>query len=123
MKGLLGKVEMPHVKPSIAIRAVSVITYVACLILNVLNGMLGPNNVSAVSEKFKLWVTPPGFIFSIWGLIYTSVAVALYSAFYRNTWRIRTHVWFCLVNVLNALWINVWCRGTGEAMIALGACC
>jgi hypothetical protein len=87
------------------------------VILNGLNGLLGPETVVEVSDQFKLWVTPPHFIFSIWGIIYTLVTLVLYSACSRNSWSTRSHVWFWVVNILNTLWITVWCRGTKEAMI------
>lgn len=117
MEALLRKIGVIKEGTSVAIRSISVVTYVACVVLNGLNGLFGPETVSQVSDKFRLWVTPPDLFFSIWGIIYTLVTVVLLVAVWRNSWSTHSHLWFWTVNVLNTLWIYVWCRGTTAAMI------
>lgn len=109
---LFAKQESVSHSAPVSYRAFSVLTYILCIIVNAISNIAGPHTVAAVSDKYNLWVTPPPFIFSIWGLIYTLVTVILYQACTKNTWSPKTHIFFALVNFANAGWIYMWCQGT-----------
>ncbi|XP_056307091.1 uncharacterized protein si:ch211-161h7.5 [Danio aesculapii] len=52
----------------------SVVLYIICIVFNVLAGPgKGPfrNTTSAISNKYNTEITPSGWTFSIWGVIYT----------------------------------------------------
>lgn len=91
-------------------------TFVACVIINGVIGVAGPNSAGAVSDKFKLYITPPGFIFSIWGLIYTTLGIAILYACIKDCWQPKTHIAMMIVNIFNAIWVGVWSIGTIAAI-------
>ncbi|KAK9866045.1 hypothetical protein WJX84_007536 [Apatococcus fuscideae] len=57
--------------PSLALRSSNVVAYVLLIVVNVLvnTGLIGPTNAE-VSGKFPTPLTPAGWAFSIWGLIF-----------------------------------------------------
>ena len=65
------------------IRALSISSFVAVLIVNY---ALGVDNAS-VSKKFFLRVTPPGVFFSIWALIFILTGITLIYNTYYNKWK------------------------------------
>lgn len=63
----------------------------------------GENSVGSLSDRYYLDVTPAGFTFSIWGLIYTSLAVQIYRGAFDNS--IKLFSASCLFNIL---WLFFW---------------
>ena len=71
--------------------------------------------VKEVSNRYPTPVTPPGFTFAIWGIIYTLALISLiiwgYYAwknsplFEEQRYAIR---YFMLITILNSLWIIAW---------------
>ncbi|EKB48904.1 hypothetical protein B879_02472 [Cecembia lonarensis LW9] len=92
------------------------ITFFASIYLNYLfgSGAGGRKSVGEVSRKFETLITPAGYAFSIWGLIYLLLLGFLsyqwVSYFKGNPQKslTPTFIWFSLSNVLNGLWIIVW---------------
>ena len=111
-------VKESHEGASLWLRIVSVLIYVGCLIVNGVIGVAGPNSAGAVSDKFKLYVTPPGFIFSIWGAIYTFIGITIIYVTIANKWRPVSYYLWNAINFFNALWVGIWSIGTQNAIIA-----
>lgn len=106
-------------KASTTVLAVSAATYVITLIVNGINGTLGKYSVKKVSDMYRIQVTPPPSTFAIWGVIYTLVTISLVHAAWTNSWTSQAHALFTIGNILNAVWIYVWCRGSkGAVMLA-----
>ena len=71
--------------------------------------------VKEVSNRYPTPVTPPGFTFAIWGVIYTLALVSLFiwgyyawkrsPLFEEQRYAIR---YFMLITILNSLWIVAW---------------
>ncbi|KAK2870044.1 hypothetical protein Q8A67_024436 [Cirrhinus molitorella] len=63
-----------HSFARLALMVLSVVMYLICIIFNALAGPgTGPyrNTTSAISNKYNTEITPSGWTFSIWGVIYT----------------------------------------------------
>ncbi len=73
-----------------------------------LNGM----NTGQISDQFKVYFVPAGYVFSIWGLIYLGlIAFAIFQALgsQRENPRLRaTGWWISLGGVANSAWIFFW---------------
>ena len=91
-------------------------TFFATIYLNYLygSGASGRKSVGEVSRQFETLITPAGYAFSIWGLIYLLLFGFLcyqwVSYFKGNPQKslTPTFIWFSLSNILNGLWIIVW---------------
>jgi len=66
------------------VRQIAVIlSIVLMIVVNVLANALPLNgqNTGAISDRFDVYFTPAGYVFSIWGLIYIGlIAYAIYQA-------------------------------------------
>jgi hypothetical protein len=89
----------------------------AVILLLVVNGLanalpLNGQTTAAISDRFKVYFVPAGYVFSIWGLIYIAlIAFAVYQALpaQREDPRLRrTGYWFALSCVANSVWIFFW---------------
>jgi hypothetical protein len=96
-------------------RQISVlITTLATLVVNVLANVLPFNgqNTREISDRFKVFFVPAGYVFSIWGLIYVGlIAYAIYQAIpaQRSNDRLRsTGWWVSLGGLANIAWIFLW---------------
>jgi hypothetical protein len=71
-------------------------------------------SVGEISEVFTTMITPAGYAFSIWGIIY--LGLLLYLAYQwvgfvkkqNETSLLPSGIWFTVANLSNALWIYVW---------------
>jgi benzodiazapine receptor len=48
------------------------------------NYFVGIDKNGQISDKFHLYVTPPGFFFAIWGVIYITVFIAIVYNLIKN---------------------------------------
>lgn len=103
---------------SASLRIFSVIVYFACLAINAVIGQFGPNNVEVISNKYRLYVTPPSFFFFIIAVIYVSFAVLLIYATWNNTWPLRSYLPLNITSIANAVWIGVLSIGTDTSLVA-----
>jgi hypothetical protein len=71
-----------------------------------------------VSDKYHLYVTPPGYFFTIWAVIYTALAVISVYNLIKNVWSVKVHIFFGLSNALNMLWIIIFSIGNNAAVYA-----
>jgi benzodiazapine receptor len=102
-------------KNSAVLRYANIIAFVLTIIVNALAGstnLIGGQNTAAVSDKFPTLITPAGYVFAIWGIIYLLLGVfVVYQALPRE--RHSDYVgkigWlFVLSSIVNIAWIFVW---------------
>lgn len=92
------------------------LSFISTLYLNYLYGAgVGERkSVGEISNQYETLITPAGYAFSIWGLIYLlllSFIVFQWISFFKNQNQkslIPSSIWFGLSNVFNGLWIIVW---------------
>lgn len=96
-------------------RQISVIvTVLATIIVNALANALPINgqNTGEISDRFEVYFTPAGYVFSIWGLIYIGlIAYTIFQALpsQRENPRMRaTGWWVSLGGLANIAWIFLW---------------
>ena len=91
-----------------------VLTVLATIVVNALANILPINgqNTGEISDRFKVYFVPAGYVFSIWGLIYLGlIAMAIYQALpsQRANPRLRsTGWWISLGGLANIAWIFLW---------------
>lgn len=91
-----------------------VITTILTLVINGLANALPINGktTAQISDSFKVYFVPAGYVFSIWGVIYIGlIAYTIYQALpaQKNNPRLRAIGWWmALGNVANAIWIFMW---------------
>ncbi|WP_339718131.1 hypothetical protein [Cyclobacterium amurskyense] len=92
------------------------LTFIFTLFINYLGGSGNyfGNSVGDISDDFTTLITPAGYAFSIWGLIYLAlIAYLIYQwiGYFKNQndlSLIPSGIWFIVANLSNALWIYVW---------------
>jgi len=70
----------------------------------VVNYFVG-RNTGSISDVYHLYVTPPGYFFTIWAVIYTNLGIVNIVNLFRNTWSLQTHIIYAISNLFNILWI------------------
>ncbi len=97
------------------IRQLAVILSIALtIVVNTLANALPLNglNTGQISDRFEVYFTPAGYVFSIWGLIYIGLSIfAVYQALpaQQDNPRLRaTGWWIALGGLLNSAWIFLW---------------
>lgn len=84
------------------------------IFVNVLANALPLNgkNTGVISDQFKVFFVPAGYVFAIWGVIYIGwIAFAVYQALpsQRENPRLqRIGWWFALASLVNAGWLFAW---------------
>lgn len=98
-----------HARPGI-----NLLSVILAIAVNSLTAALPLNGQSTgeISDRFKIYFVPAGYVFAIWGLIYVLwIAFAVYQVFPENARKARFEslgYWFALSNVLNAAWLVCW---------------
>ena len=97
------------------VRQISVVVSIlATIIVNGLANALPINglNTGEISDRFKVYFVPAGYVFSIWGLIYLGlIAFTIFQALpaQRANPRMRaTGWWVVLSGLANITWILLW---------------
>jgi translocator protein len=91
-----------------------VISIVATIVVNTLANALPLNglNTGEISDRFDVYFTPAGYVFSIWGLIYIGlIAFAIYQALPSQAANPRLRKigwWVVLGGLANSAWIFLW---------------
>ncbi|MEJ2595051.1 MAG: hypothetical protein P8100_07980 [bacterium] len=95
------------------------LTLILTLIVNFLSGSgaIGGKTIGEVSAQNETLVTPAGYAFSIWGIIY--LLLIAYVSYQWYDWirhksdheLKKANVWFMLSNVFNSSWIYFWLNG------------
>ncbi len=93
---------------------VVIVSILGTLIVNGLANALPLNglNTGQISDRFKVYFVPAGYVFAIWGVIYVGlIAFAIFQALpaQRENPRLRaTGWWIALGGVANSAWIFLW---------------
>lgn len=103
------------VRPIFQLQQIGVIVALAATVaINALANTLPLNGqtTAAISDQYPLLITPPGYVFAIWGLIYTGlIGYAIYQALpgQASNSRLRAAApWFWLSCAGNIIWLLVW---------------
>ncbi|XP_043082827.1 uncharacterized protein si:ch211-161h7.5 [Puntigrus tetrazona] len=121
-----------HSAARLALIVFSVVTFIICIIFNALAGPgIGPfrNTTRVISDKYNTEITPSGWTFSIWGVIYTWLSLMHIYILSTTCRRTVSGPMYCsptvlpygffitwIVNMLlNIGWLLLWDR---EVMIA-----
>ena len=95
-------------------QAANLLSVVLAITVNVLAVTLPLNgqNTGAISDRFKVYFVPAGYVFAIWGIIYIGwIAFAIYQALpaQKESPRLRSLGYlFALSGVFNAAWLFCW---------------
>lgn len=95
-------------------QVVNVLAVVATLAVNALANALPLNGklTGEISDQFKVYFVPAGYVFSVWGLIYIGlIAFAVFQALPAqrdNLWLRQVGYWFALSCVANIVWLFLW---------------
>src|SRR5512141_195706 len=92
----------------------NILSVLLALLVNILASALPLNgqNTGEISDRFKVYFVPAGYVFAIWGVIYIGwIAFTVYQALpaQRENPRLRRlGYWFALSGLLNAAWLFCW---------------
>jgi benzodiazapine receptor len=93
----------------------NVAAFVLTVLVNGLAGstsILGGKNTAQISDANPTLITPAGYVFSIWGIIYILLGIfAVFQAWPRheqNDLQRRVGPWFVLSSLLNIAWLFLW---------------
>lgn len=96
------------------LQILNLLTLIAAIGINYLynTGSNAPNTVGEISDKYENLLTPAGYAFSIWGLIYIMLFLfgifqvrGLFSEKYKDSFVLDIGAWFIISNICNAAWI------------------
>lgn len=96
------------------LRAGNIASLIAALIINGLAGttLLNARTTADVSAAYPTLITPAGYVFSIWGIIYILLAAfAIYQALpsqKNKPYQKQIGALFILSNILNSIWLFLW---------------
>ncbi len=95
------------------------VSLVAVLVINYLSNttLVSQQSVGEMSNRFQTVITPAGYAFAIWGLIYLSLI--FFAGYQWHLWirKKNTDVidcigyYFVIANLANALWVIAWVNG------------
>lgn len=91
-----------------------VLAVIVTITINTLADVLPINGLGTgeISDAFKVFFVPSGYVFSIWGIIYLGlIAFAVYQALpaqKHNTRLDSIAGWFLLSSLANCVWIYLW---------------
>lgn len=100
----------------IILKALMLIFFLGMLYVNYLANALPINNrnQSQIARDYPSYFTPPGFTFSIWGLIYLLVGIVVFRALFSSIDDFSKQysnlflVLFFISCIINILWLFVW---------------
>ena len=109
-------------------RIAALVTVVANVTFSCLDGRIGAHSqtVADVSAKYPSLLTPAGYAFAIWGLIYGSTLLYAVVALLPSQLSVRMHdrvaPWLVLTNALASLWISLFsAEYLGPSLLVIGA--
>lgn len=131
MPGVAGKPAYKLVRMKRTLQIANVVALVATIIFNYLSntGIFDGKTIGDVSDQYHTSITPAGYAFSIWGLIYLLLfAFVIYTG--RSLFKPgkneavgiieRIGWWFVLSCLANCAWIVVWLNGwSGLSVVIL----
>jgi translocator protein len=103
------------IKSSSALKYANIVFFVLTIVVNSLAGstnLIGAKNTADVSNAYQTLVTPAGYVFAIWGIIYVLLGVfVVYQALPKQRgkeYQKRIGWLFVLSSIINVAWIFVW---------------
>lgn len=97
------------------LQSINVVAFIATVGVNLLAGstaLLGGKTSGEISDLYPTLITPAGYAFSIWGIIYTLLLIfTIYQALPRNRERSflpQISFLFALSGLCNVLWLFLW---------------
>jgi hypothetical protein len=97
-----------------ALQILNIVTLILAIGVNYYfnSGNNGGYSMSEISGKYENLLTPAGYAFSIWGLIYLDLllfvcfqARSLFNSRYEDSFVLDIGPWFILSNICNAAWV------------------
>jgi hypothetical protein len=105
---------VPNSKIVILLQSANVVAFIATVIVNSLANTLALNGrtTGQISDQYPTLITPAGYVFSIWGVIYILLfAFIVFQALPKQKeepFLRKISVFFILSNVLNISWLFLW---------------
>jgi translocator protein len=105
---------MPAFTKIVAVQIGNITAFVATLTVNGLanTSILGGKSTGQISDLYPTLITPAGYVFAIWGIIYALLAIfVIYQAFpSKKTGAFQTQIsaLFVLSCIFNIVWILLW---------------
>ena len=103
------------VKKGAFLQGINVVAFIVTVAVNILAGsttVLGGKMSGEISDLYPTLITPAGYTFAIWGLIYTLLLIfSVYQALPRNRERPflrEISFLFALSGALNIVWLFLW---------------
>ncbi len=99
---------------AVALQVGNIIAFITTLTINGLanTSVLGGKTTAQISNQYPTLITPAGYVFAIWGIIYAFLAVfVFYQALPRNRskeFQKQISTLFILSSVFNVIWIFLW---------------
>ncbi len=96
------------------LHAGNIVAFIVTLIVNGLANttLLNNRTTAQVSDAYPTLITPPGYVFSIWGIIYALLAFfVIYQAFpsqKAKSYQKQVSVLFILSSLFNIVWLFLW---------------
>jgi hypothetical protein len=111
---VFGLIVLGEPKSSQLLRWVNVIAFIVTVLVNGLasTGVLNGKSTGEISDKYATLVTPTGYVFAIWSVIY--VLLAIFVVFQAlpsqkdKAFQREVGVLFVLSSVFNCVWIFLW---------------
>ncbi len=97
-----------------ALKVVNIVAFVVTLLVNGLSNttILGGKNTAQISDLYPTLVTPAGYVFSIWGVIYVLLLIfVIYQAMPKQkdkAFHREIGYLFALSCAFNAIWLFLW---------------
>ena len=96
------------------------LTLIFALVMNALSGseLFNGTTMADISARYETLVTPAGYAFSIWGVIYllliafTGYQWYAYMKHRQDADLNRTGIWFAVSNLANGLWVAAFLTGS-----------
>jgi benzodiazapine receptor len=102
-------------KRPIFLQSINIVAFMCTIVVNALAGsttLLNGKTSGEISDLYPTLITPAGFTFSIWGIIYTLLLVfTIYQMLPRNRERpflCQISILFALSGMLNIAWLFLW---------------
>ncbi|MCW4010654.1 MAG: tryptophan-rich sensory protein [Candidatus Bathyarchaeota archaeon] len=108
---------MSTLKTAVALELGNILAFTATLVVNGLASaaVIGGKTTAEISDQYPTLITPAGYVFSIWGIIYTLLAVfVVYQALPRQrekAFQTQISGLFILSSLFNIAWIFLWQYG------------
>jgi hypothetical protein len=106
---------MSQIKGTMTLLSANVVAFLAVVVVNALAGstkLLNDRNTAGVSALYPSLITPAGFTFAIWGIIYALLFVfvvfQLLPGHRQDVFHSQVGYLFVLSSVFNIIWLFLW---------------